>query len=99
MRRATSPARQSPSMEVCPVSEAREMNQQVTLKSRPQGWVRESDFELVESPPPPIGDAEVLLKTLYLSLDPYMRGRMDDAKSYAKSVNIGDVMVGGTVSE
>ena len=76
-----------------------ERNLQVTLKSRPQGWVRESDFEFVESPLPRIGDGEVLLKTLYLSLDPYMRSRMDDAKSYAKSVNIGDVMVGGTVSE
>ena len=74
-------------------------NLQVTLKARPQGWVRDSDFELVESDIPAIGDGEVLLKTLYLSLDPYMRGRMDDAKSYAKSVNIGDVMVGGAVSE
>src|SRR5436190_9450075 len=74
-------------------------NLQVTLKSRPQGWVRESDFALVETPLPSIGDGEALLKTLYLSLDPYMRGRMDDAKSYAKSVNLGEVMVGGTVSE
>ena len=74
-------------------------NLQVTLKARPQGWVRDSDFELVESDIPAIADGEVLLKTLYLSLDPYMRGRMDDAKSYAKSVNIGDVMVVGAVSE
>jgi NADPH-dependent curcumin reductase CurA len=74
-------------------------NLQVTLRSRPQGWVRESDFAIVETPIPPVGDGEVLLKTLYLSLDPYMRGRMDDAKSYAKSLNIGDVMIGGTVSE
>ena len=74
-------------------------NLQVTLKERPQGWVRESDFGLVENDIPAIADGEVLLKTLYLSLDPYMRGRMDEAKSYAKSVNIGDVMVGGTVSE
>ena len=76
-----------------------ERNLQVTLKSRPQGWVRESDFELVETPLPAIGDGEVLLKTLYLSLDPYMRSRMDDAKSYAKSLDVGDVMIGGTVSE
>ena len=74
-------------------------NLQVTLKSRPQGWVRESDFALIESDLPAIDAGEVLLKTLYLSLDPYMRGRMDDAKSYAKSVNLGEVMVGGTVSE
>lgn len=74
-------------------------NLQVTLKSRPQGWVRESDFALVESPLPAIADGEVLLKTLYLSLDPYMRGRMDDVKSYAASVHLGEVMVGGAVSE
>jgi NADPH-dependent curcumin reductase CurA len=74
-------------------------NLQVTMKSRPQGWVRESDFAFVEGPLPRAGPGEALLKTLYLSLDPYMRGRMDDAKSYAKSLNIGDVIVGGTVSE
>ena len=76
-----------------------ERNLQVTLKSRPQGWVRESDFELLETPLPTIGAGEALLRTLYLSLDPYMRSRMDDAKSYAKNVDIGGVMVGGTVSE
>ena len=81
------------------MSDTNAMNVQVTLKSRPQGWVRESDFALVESPRPSISDSEVLLKTLYLSLDPYMRGRMDDTKSYAASVNLGDVMVGGAVSE
>ena len=81
------------------MSESSTRNLQVTLKSRPQGWVRESDFALVESPLPAIAEGEVLLKTLYLSLDPYMRGRMDDVKSYAASVNLGDVMVGGTVSE
>ena len=74
-------------------------NLQVTLNARPQGWVRESDFNVVENDVPPIADGEVLLKTLYLSLDPYMRGRMDDAKSYAKCVDIGEVMVGGAVSE
>ena len=83
----------------CPVSDAAVRNLQVTLKSRPQGWVRESDFALVENDLPQIADGEVLLKTLYLSLDPYMRGRMDEVKSYAASVNLGDVMVGGSVSE
>jgi NADPH-dependent curcumin reductase CurA len=81
------------------VSDSDTRNLQVILESRPQGWVRESDFALVESPLPAIADGEVLLKTLYLSLDPYMRGRMDDVKSYAASVNLGEVMVGGTVSE
>src|SRR6476469_7340122 len=74
-------------------------NLQVTLKSRPDGWVRESDFAFVEAPMPSIEAGEVLLRTLYLSLDPYMRSRMDDAKSYAKSLEIGDVIMGGTVGE
>ena len=86
-------------MEECPVSDPGMRNLQVTLKSRPQGWVRESDFALVDAPLPAPADGEVLLKTLYLSLDPYMRGRMDEVKSYAASVNLGEVMVGGTVSE
>ncbi|MEP6701820.1 MAG: NADP-dependent oxidoreductase [Betaproteobacteria bacterium] len=81
------------------MSDVSSTNLQITLKSRPQGWVRETDFEMLEAPMPQIGDGEVLLKTLYLSLDPYMRGRMDDSKSYAKSVDLGEVMVGGTVSE
>lgn len=81
------------------MSDSATKNLQVILKSRPLGWVRESDFALLESPLPVIADGEVLLKTRYLSLDPYMRGRMDDAKSYAASVNLGEVMVGGAVSE
>ncbi len=59
---------------------------------------KESDFLLVETPIPAPGPGEVLMRTLYLSLDPYMRGRMNDAKSYAAPVAIGGVMVGGTVS-
>jgi NADPH-dependent curcumin reductase len=74
-------------------------NMQVLLASRPVGWVKESDFRLVESEMPQPGSGEVLVKNLYLSLDPYMRGRMDDAKSYAANVPIGGVMVGGTVGE
>jgi NADPH-dependent curcumin reductase CurA len=50
-------------------------------------------------PVPTPGEGQVLLRTLYLSLDPYMRGRMSDAKSYAKPVEVGDVMVGATVAE
>ncbi len=74
-------------------------NIQVCLARRPSGWVRESDFNIVRSEIPRPGDGQVLLKNLYLSLDPYMRLRMDDAKSYAPPVEIGAVMVGGTVSE
>ncbi|MBA3902767.1 MAG: NADP-dependent oxidoreductase [Rhodocyclaceae bacterium] len=76
-----------------------EMNTQVLLAARPQGWVRESDFRIVESPVPDIGEGQILVRNHYLSLDPYMRGRMNDAKSYAASVNLGDVMVGGTAGE
>jgi len=73
------------------------MNRQITLAARPGGLPKESDFRFVESPVPTPGPDEILVRTLYLSLDPYMRGRMNDAKSYAPPVQIGEVMVGGTV--
>jgi NADPH-dependent curcumin reductase CurA len=63
------------------------------------GEPKPSDFELAEAPIPRAGDGEMLCRTIWLSLDPYMRGRMNDAKSYATPVEIGGVMVGGTVSE
>src|SRR5258708_6244907 len=74
-------------------------NRQILLKSRPNGRPSADNFELVERPAPEPGDGQVLLRTLYLSLDPYMRGRMNDAKSYAKPAELGQPMVGGTVSE
>jgi NADPH-dependent curcumin reductase len=74
-------------------------NQRVVLASRPEGWVREENFRLEKSAVPPLQDGEVLVKNLWLSLDPYMRGRMSDAKSYVKGVDIGEVMVGQTVGE
>jgi NADPH-dependent curcumin reductase CurA len=76
-----------------------EMNKQILLASRPTGWVEEANFKLIETPVPEISDGQVLVRNHYLSLDPYMRGRMNDAKSYAAAVNLGDVMVGGTVGE
>ena len=72
-------------------------NMQIVLEHRPQGWVQESDFRIVETPLPQPADGEILVKNSYLSLDPYMRGRMDAAKSYAANVALGGVMVGGTV--
>ena len=75
-----------------------EMNRQITLARRPPGLPGESDFKLVESPVPEPGPGEVLARTLVLSVDPYMRSRMRDAKSYAPPVQIGETMVGGTVS-
>ena len=74
-------------------------NRRIVLASRPNGAPRLSDFRLEQSPVPELGDSEVLLRTLWLSLDPYMRGRMSAAQSYAKPVEVGGTMVGGTVNE
>lgn len=76
-----------------------EANTRIVLASRPQGWVTENNFRIERLPLPQAADGQVLLKTLYLSLDPYMRGRMNDAPSYAPCVGIGEVMVGETISE
>jgi NADPH-dependent curcumin reductase CurA len=75
------------------------INRQIVLKSRPAGAPNLDNFELVQRPVPQPGDGEVLMRTRYLSLDPYMRGRMSAAKSYAKPAEIGEPMVGGTVGE
>ena len=74
-------------------------NKAWTLASRPSGWVTEDNFKLVESEAPRPKDGEVLVKNLWLSLDPYMRGRMNDVKSYVPPVQIGEVMVGQTAGE
>ncbi|MDA8139520.1 MAG: NADP-dependent oxidoreductase [Desulfobacteraceae bacterium] len=76
-----------------------EKNIQVRLARRPEGEPRISDFKIVETPLPDIGKGQLLVRNHYLSLDPYMRGRMSSAKSYAQSVDIGEVMVGGTVGQ
>ena len=73
-----------------------EKNLQVLLASRPTGWVEESNFRIAETAVPEPKAGEVLVRNEWLSLDPYMRGRMSDAKSYAKPVEIGEVMTGGT---
>ncbi|EKE74834.1 NADP-dependent oxidoreductase [Oceanibaculum indicum] len=73
------------------------MNRQITLASRPVGAPTPDNFKLVETAVPTPERGQVLVKALYLSLDPYMRGRMSDAKSYAPSVKIGEVMTGGAV--
>jgi NADPH-dependent curcumin reductase len=75
------------------------MNRQILLRSRPTGTPEPGNFELVEKPIPEPQDGEILCRTIFLSLDPYMRARMGAARSYAASVEIGQVMVGGTVSE
>lgn len=75
------------------------INRQHVLAERPKGAPTKDTLNLVESEIPVAGNDQMLLRTEYLSLDPYMRGRMSDAKSYAASVEIGDVMVGGTVAQ
>lgn len=75
------------------------VNRRIVLASRPVGKPTTDNFRLEETAVPKAGDGQVLLKTNYLSLDPYMRGRMNAGKSYADRVELGDVMVGGTVSE
>ena len=74
-------------------------NRRVLLASPPAGWVTEENFRIESCPVPAPAEGEVLVKNLWLSLDPYMRGRMSDAKSYVKGVGIGEVMVGQTVGE
>jgi len=76
-----------------------QQNRRIVLASRPEGEPVPENFRLDIAAVPQPGPDEVLLKTRYLSLDPYMRGRMSAARSYAKPVEPGDVMVGGTVSE
>lgn len=75
------------------------MNQRIVLASRPVGAPTKQDFRLETVTQPQPGEGEVLLRTIYLSLDPYMRGRMSDAKSYADPVALNAVMVGGTVCQ
>jgi hypothetical protein len=74
-------------------------NRRVLLASRPSGWVSEANFRIEDAPLPVPGEGEVLVKNLWLSLDPYMRGRISEQKSYTKGVDIGEVMVGQTVGE
>ncbi|EIJ0981848.1 NADP-dependent oxidoreductase [Vibrio vulnificus] len=74
-------------------------NRQIVLASRPVGAPTAENFTLKQSDIPTPAQGEMLLRSVYLSLDPYMRGRMSDAKSYAEPVGIDEVMVGGTVCQ
>src|SRR5689334_1484509 len=74
-------------------------NHQILLASRPQGEATAENFRLVETPVPALEDGQVLVRNHYLSLDPYMRGRMNDAKSYAAPQPLNEVMIGGTAGE
>lgn len=75
------------------------LNRQFVLDNRPVGVATESNFRLVSAPTPELKDGEVLVRHHFLSLDPYMRGRMNESKSYAQPQPLGEVMIGGTVGE
>ncbi|WP_330340331.1 NADP-dependent oxidoreductase [Streptomyces sp. NBC_00557] len=75
------------------------INREWHLLSRPVGWPKPEDFALVETPVPAPGEGQVLVRNKYLSVDPYMRGRMSAAKSYAAPYELGKVMQGGAVGE
>ncbi|CAN7558304.1 NADP-dependent oxidoreductase [Caballeronia sp. LjRoot29] len=81
------------------MSEHTSINRQILLVSRPQGAASVDNFKLVETPLQPLTDGQVRVRNHFLSLDPYMRGRMDDSKSYAASQPLNEVMIGGTVGE
>jgi NADPH-dependent curcumin reductase len=89
---ADNPAREEPSVTTT-------TNRRVLLKSRPVGEPKPTDFEVADAPMPKPGDGEILVRTIWLSLDPYMRGRMNDVKSYSTPVELGGVMTAGTVGE
>lgn len=74
-------------------------NKQILLVSRPQGEASVDNFRLVEVDTPPLAEGQVLVRHHYLSLDPYMRGRMNEGKSYAPPQPLNEVMVGGTVGQ
>lgn len=74
-------------------------NIQILFKSRPEGWVDHSHFEIVENEAGEPGDGEVLIRNLYLSVDPYMRGRMRESKSYIAGFTLGKPLQGGGVGE
>jgi NADPH-dependent curcumin reductase len=76
-----------------------ETYRRIVLASRPHGWVTEANFRLEDAPVPVLNDGEVRVKIHFLSLDPYMRGRMNDAKSYAQPQKLDETMGGGAVGE
>ncbi len=75
------------------------INQQILLHNRPQGAATADNFRLVTADTPALAEGQVLVRHHYLSLDPYMRGRMNEGKSYAACQPLGEVMIGGTVGE
>lgn len=75
------------------------LNKIITLRSRPQGWPTDDTFEFHEAPVGQPDEGQIVVRTLYLSVDPYMRGRMNDTKSYVPPYKLGEPIVGGIVGE
>jgi NADPH:quinone reductase len=75
------------------------VSRQFLVAARPVGMPKESDFRLVEAPIAALASGQILLRTKFLSVDPYMRGRMTGVRTYADPVHVGDLMIGGTVGE
>ena len=74
-------------------------NKQIRLASRPSGWVTEDNFTLTEEAMPEPGEGQLLVRNIFMSVDPYMRGRMNDTKSYVPPFQIGEVLVAGAVGQ
>jgi hypothetical protein len=79
------------------MSQTDTLNRRIVLASRPQGVANSDNFRLETLPLPAVGEGQILLRTVLLSIDPYMRGRMDKVRSYTKPVDVGGVMYGGTI--
>ncbi|HEY0083833.1 MAG TPA: hypothetical protein VGB61_13650, partial [Pyrinomonadaceae bacterium] len=75
------------------------MNRKIILASRPSGMPTVDNFRVIDAEMPRPAEGEVLLKTLYLSVDPYMRGRMNEGKSYVEPFELNEPITGGVVSE
>jgi NADPH-dependent curcumin reductase CurA len=75
------------------------VNREVRLVARPDGFPKDSDFELAETPIPKPGEGEVLVRNVWISVDPYMRSRMSEVKSYAENFQVGATMTGGAVGQ
>ncbi len=78
---------------------AEPINRQIRLASRPSGWVTEENFTLTEEPVPEPGNGQVLVRNVFMSVDPYMRGRMNDVKSYVPPFRVGDVLQASVVGQ
>ncbi|MCW2882602.1 MAG: alcohol dehydrogenase, zinc-containing [Sphaerisporangium sp.] len=75
------------------------MTRAIALRSRPTGWPAEDDFEMVELDLPPLREGQILVRNLYMSVDPYMRGRMNEGESYVPPFKIGEPLLGGAIGE